>query len=266
MSANQLALTEIMDHVRNVYFRNYRISAHLAWRDQRQRFSQSVIGPFWATLSVLLSSVVLGLVWGVLFDIDIWFQLPFASSGITAWGLISGTLVEAPSHFINGKSLLLNTRAVGPSIVSKHLLARNVLNFLFAAPVPIALSFVGGHLTWSVVLLPLTLTLVATALYPYCVLLGLFGIRLRDLEHFFPSVFLLLFLVTPIFFQQSQLGKAQWIATFNPFFWLVEMLRRPLFGQNLSAMNFSVTLLIFAIGFVGLRITEQSRLQIKTYL
>lgn len=266
MSANQHALMEIRSYLRNTYFQYHRIPVHLAWRDQRQRFSQSAIGPFWATLSILLTSIVLGLVWGILFGIDIWFQLPFTSSGITAWGLISGSLVEAPSHFISGKGLLLNTKAVNPAIVSRHLLARHLLNVLFAAPVPIALSFIGGQLTWSVILLPLTLALVAIALYPYCVLLGLLGVRLRDLEYFLPSIFLLLYMVTPIFFQQSQLGKAQWIATFNPLFWLVEMIRRPLFGQNLSAMNFSVTLLIFAIGFAGLRIAGQSLSQIKTYL
>lgn len=256
----------VLRSIRDTLWKHYRVAVHLAWRDHRQRFVQSPIGSLWSTVAVALTSLILGLVWGTIFGIDVRQHLPFTSSGVVAWGLVSGSLIEAPTHFVAGKGLMLNSATMGHAVVTRHLVAKHVINFLFALPVPVLLSLATGHLTSSVILLPIAILLALTALYPFCSLLGLAGIHFRDLEYFFPSIFTLFFLVTPIFFQPSQLGRFEWATSLNPFYWVVDTIRRPLFGQMLALSHFCALFIIILLGFSVDFLVRKTYDNIKIYL
>ena len=85
-------------------------------------------------------------------------------------------------------------------------------------------------------------------------LLGTFCARFRDILPIVSSVMQIAFFVSPIIWNQDQLGSGQWVLPFNPFFSLLEIVRAPLLGALpgltiwLSAALYSIVLWVLAWG------------------
>jgi ABC-type polysaccharide/polyol phosphate export permease len=80
--------------------------SRLGWRDARLRYRRTLIGPFWTTLSLGLFIVMLGIIWSHLWKQDPKTYIPFVSSGMIAWAMLSTITVEGTSVFVAGQTLI----------------------------------------------------------------------------------------------------------------------------------------------------------------
>jgi ABC-type polysaccharide/polyol phosphate export permease len=87
----------------------------------------------------------------------------------------------------------------------------------------------GGVPHWQLIFaLPLTL-ITAVAL---CIPVGMVSVRYRDINHMIGFVAQALFMLTPVFWRRAQISpKMRWIAEYNPFAHLLEIVRQPLLGH-----------------------------------
>ena len=77
----------------------------LAWFDVKIRYTRSILGPFWITLSMIILIAGLSFVFVSLFAIPIEKTMPWVTLGIVIWNYISTYLDEASTLFIDGRIL-----------------------------------------------------------------------------------------------------------------------------------------------------------------
>jgi ABC-2 type transport system permease protein len=202
----------------------------LAMHDVKQRYRRSFLGMFWITAVLGAQVAGIGLVYSGLFNQDISTFLPYLAAGLTAWTLISGILIEGATVFISAAA---NIRSVVAPIsihvfrcITQHaiIFAHNLLLVAF-----VAIIFSSNPGFGLVMIIPgfilavLNLTWVA-------MLLGMAGARYRDVPLIVASLITLLFILTPVFWRPGMLTRLRYVVDYNPFYYLIEVIRGPLLG------------------------------------
>src|SRR5262249_38991878 len=74
--------------------RRWELWGTLGWRDIRQRYRRSTLGPFWLTISMGVMVAALGLVYAELFGHTLADYLPQLALGLIVWSFISTPIVD----------------------------------------------------------------------------------------------------------------------------------------------------------------------------
>ncbi|NII12383.1 ABC transporter permease [Oleiagrimonas sp. C23AA] len=211
-------------------FSNYEIWSSLAWQEIRQRYRRSLLGPFWITLTMLVTIGGMGPLYSILFKLDPTNFLPYLALGIITWGLISPLILEGCTTFVESDRLIRSVKLPLSTYVAKTVYS-NLLIFLhnILAFVPIMLFFgIAPHWRWLMAIPGVMLITVAAV--PAGFILGIFCARFRDLQPIVSSVVQLAFFMTPIFWKASLLGPREYLVNFNPLYLFIEMVRGPIYG------------------------------------
>jgi ABC-2 type transport system permease protein/lipopolysaccharide transport system permease protein len=80
--------------------------------------------------------------------------------------------------------------------------------------------------------------------------IGMVSARFRDVPQLINSVVQIVFFVTPIMWKPELLRSRTFIADFNPFYHLLEIVRAPLLGTLPSAKSYIAVLLITLVNVV----------------
>jgi lipopolysaccharide transport system permease protein len=228
-------------------FTSVRAWTALAWDDLLARYARTVIGPCWMTIAhaffvfgyAYWSSVILG---HPMAD-----HLPYIAAGLTVWIWISTSLVEAGNVYVRASALvtaydlplsLQVHRAVAGQFLA---MCHNMLVFVAV------LAMVQAAPGWTILLAVPGIVVVYAAAVGWTLILGLLGTRYRDVAPLITSVVGMLFILTPIFWRRSDVATAPWLADWNPFFHLIEVVRAPLLGLMPSATNWIVATCMAAV-------------------
>jgi lipopolysaccharide transport system permease protein len=253
-----LALRDVIDGAKA-----YPIWTTLAWQDIRQRYRRSVLGPFWITLTMVVTIAGMGPLYGALLNIKMEEFVPYLALGIITWGLISTLILDACNAFIGSDSIVRSVRLP----ISLHIFRvvyRNILffahNVLAYVPVMIYLKILPSA-QWLMVIPGLLIIVIAAI--PLSVILGVFCARFRDMQPIVGSIVQLAFFVTPIFWKPNALGHRAYVATYNPLYMFIELVRGPMYGSSLDASVYIgtgvTTVILFAIA-IPLFIRFRSRI------
>lgn len=227
---------------------NWRIWYLIGAAELRQRYARSSLGQFWLTLSTALSTLILGLVWSVLWNIQLSQFLPYIAVSIILWQLMSAILTESGSLLASNRHILLSQRLPCSTLIYamlfKHLLsfAHNTVTIL-----AVLIWFRLG-LKPSILLLPVGLVLLAVAAVWSSYLLAIICTRYRDLNHAVQSAAQLIFYVTPILWKPDFLSE-QYRAylILNPFHDFMTILRSSILGEPFPSQEWAMCVL-FAVG------------------
>lgn len=230
--------------------RRWPLWGRLGWIDIVQRYRRSVLGPFWITMSMAVLVASLGLLYSLLFKLDIQEYLPFLAIGFIVWGLVSGIVLESCSVFIDAEGVLKQM----PGSVSMHVFRivwRNVLYFFHNVIVffVVALLFDVG-LGWASLLSILGLILIVVNGVWVGLLLGLLCARFRDATPLVASLIQLSFFVTPIIWKPEMLPDRAIFLILNPFFHLIELARAPLLGGTPELISWAVCIALAVTGWL----------------
>lgn len=226
VSRFHLALRDIIDGTRM-----YPVWGILAWQDIRQRYRRSVLGPFWITLTMIATIAGMGPLYAALLKIDARDFIPYLALGLIAWGLISSILLEGGMTFSAADSMIRSVR-LPMSMHAYRMIGRNVLIFLHnvLAYVPFAI-YLGIHPTWLWLMAVPGVVLIVIAAFPVAIILGIFCARFRDMQQIVASVVQLAFFLTPILWKPELLGNRAFIATYNPLYIFIDVVRGPIYGE-----------------------------------
>ena len=81
-------------------------------------------------------------------------------------------------------------------------------------------------------------------------LFGTLCARFRDIPPIVATITQMMFLLTPILWHPDQIPRRWPLVAFNPFYYLVELIRQPLLGQSPSLLVWSVALAMTLVGFI----------------
>lgn len=212
----------------------------LGWLEIRQRYSRSLIGPFWLTLSMAVMVGALGVVYGALFSMKLDDYLPMLTIGLVVWTFLTGVLNEGCMAFI-AASAYLRQAVVARLVFVLQVGWRHVLVLLHNFVIVVAVLAIYGVRDWSTLplFLPAFGLLVLNVLWMATVL-AILSARFRDLPQIVSSLLQVAFYVTPILFHREMLKAHEWIVTFNPFAHLIEIVRNPLMGIPSDPLNWIV--------------------------
>lgn len=223
-----------------------------ALHEVRQRFRRSILGPFWLTASMGIMVGAMGLVFSTLFQQNIRDTLPFITTGIIFWGLLTVSITDGSTVFIGQESAIRNV----PLPLSVHvyqLLARNLIIWVFNMAIYLVVMVVFPRaLGWGVLLFVPAFALFVVNAAWMALAAAILSTRFRDIPQVISSLIQVVFFVTPVFWSVESLPNRPRFVTLNPLYHLIELVRAPLLGQVASAENW-----IWGIGLavVGLGVT-----------
>jgi ABC-2 type transport system permease protein len=230
---------------------------HLGWQDIRQRYRRSVLGPVWISISMAVTAVALGVLYAGLFGIPLERLMPHILVGFIVWGFISGCITEGAEVFVSNVGLIHHL----PAPLSLHvyrLVWRQSLFFLHNMVVYVVMLLVFPQpLGWTTLLAFPAFALLAVNGAWVALFLGIVSTRFRDLNPIVQSLVQLAFFLTPIVWVYDDLansanaGVAQRarLVELNPLMHFVEIVRRPLLGQEQVWHHWLVVLAITVLGW-----------------
>ena len=230
---------------------------HLGWQDIRQRYRRSVLGPVWITISMAVTAVALGILYSGLFGIALERLLPHVLVGFIVWAFISGCITEGSEVFIANEGLIKHL----PAPLSTHvyrLVWRQTLFFAHNLLVYVVMLLVFPQpLKWTAIAVVPAFLLLALNGAWVALAVGVITARFRDILPITQSVVQLAFFLTPIVWIYEELlnspnpeiAERARLAEFNPFLHFLEIVRRPLLGQDQELRFWVVVLAITVAGW-----------------
>jgi lipopolysaccharide transport system permease protein len=223
----------------------------LGYQEVRRRYRRTMIGPFWATLSLGIFVGAMGLVWSNLWHQNTRDYLPFISSGMVVWTMVSTTILVGCGVFVSASNVLTQMRMPYMVLVfamvwrNLILFAHNLIVFLFAA------IYGNVHITASTLLFFPGLVVYTLNAFWISLLVGILCTRFRDVQQIVTSVMQVAMFVTPIFWSPEQLGnRAPYVLNLNFIYHLLSILRSPLMGQAPTLWSWVYTIGVGIIGSV----------------
>lgn len=230
---------------------SWRLWTLLGWLEIRQRYARSKLGPFWLTVSTSVMVATIGVVYGTLFGMNIREYLPFLAIGLVMWAAFSQITTEGSVAYINGATYI-RQMSTPKLIFILQVVWRNLVILAHNFVIVIALQVLFGCKNWLAV--PLFIPGLALFLLNatwIAMLLGLLSARFRDLPQIIAALLQVVFYLTPILYRPTSLTRFSWIVTFNPIAYLIDLVRAPLLGIIPSTTDWSVALLMAALGWAA---------------
>lgn len=234
----------------------WRLWIRLGWRDIRARYRRTLLGPFWTVASGAILIVSLGMVYSLLWGIDVKTFLPYFSAGFISWILVT-TIINESCLALTGADAIIKSLRLPYAIHVGRVLWRNILVFLHSLiiHVGVLLYFKIIPSLEQLILIPVGLALLIINCFWISLLVAVACTRFRDITQVVASVLQVCFFITPIFWPVERLTNYP-IATLivvdmNLLYHLVDVVRAPLHGQYPNPSSYLVLLFAAALGWLA---------------
>ncbi|WP_281970724.1 MULTISPECIES: ABC transporter permease [unclassified Polynucleobacter] len=219
----------------------------------RSRYARSKLGQFWPSLSYFVTVLSLGLVYAYLWNEPIRKFLPYLSISHVFWTVISGSVLEGCSVFIDSQSLV-KTEYYPRSMFVFSLLARQLTYFLhnFVVLIPLLILF-PDRVTWWILLAIPGFFLVVINCYWMALAVGFLCARFRDLPNVISSIMQILYFVTPVMWEGERIRNPHLkmlLTELNPFASLLAIVRDPFIGIQPSTLQYFVVAIWTIMGYI----------------
>ena len=168
----------------------------------------------------------------------------YIGTGVLAWSYIATIFTGAPlSVLINSRWILSQPLPVSTLVYS--FIIQSLIQFILLIPIYIGLLiFYGTGPSFQILLAVPGLAIITAVGLGFSMVLGPLGARFRDLGPALGVCASVAFLITPVIWPASAVGRRVFFIHGNPFFHLVEIVRQPLMGNFPTQENwiFSCTL------------------------
>jgi ABC-type polysaccharide/polyol phosphate export permease len=214
------------------------------------RFRGSYLGVWWLVLSQVAFAGIAGYIWALIFSRDPGEFVPFIAVSFAVWGFITGAIVDSSATFVTSAGFIKQIPLPLSIFILRQILA-HLIYLAVGLGVAIALKLImsGGlevSMLWAIpgiLLTTFTLTAISTVV-------AFLGGRFRDITHGLSSLFLVLYVVTPVIYPPEVLKNKGFEAFIhlNPFAGMLEVIREPLiYGRPADVEHY---LVISAVGLI----------------
>ncbi|HEX8662615.1 MAG TPA: ABC transporter permease [Beijerinckiaceae bacterium] len=227
----------------------WRIWTVLALNDVRQRYRHSRIGQFWNTISMAVTILGVGVVFGYLLEQPFLDYLPFLGIGLIVWTFIASSMNELTSAFIESGAYLRSYPGPRSTIIFRVLLRNLMTSAHNVILIPPLLLFSSIPFGAAMLLVVPGLVLCLVTLLWIGLLLAPVSARFRDVPLIVQSALQLLFFMTPVLFRPAHVqDRLPLVTHYNPLASLMEIVRAPLLGDVPAAHHYIMVLSVVAVG------------------
>jgi ABC-type polysaccharide/polyol phosphate export permease len=212
----------------------------LGFEQTMNRYRRTLLGPFWAASATLSIGLSLSFVFGPLLGGSFRESLPHILGGLLCWSLVSGPVSDGAGAYTGGAGMM-QSQKLPLSFYNLLTINKLVVNFLHNIVAFWAMMALFRLLTFPHWSLLLAIPTVLLAGFFISIPVGMISARYRDVGFLISAVMGAMFLLTPVFWSRAQLSpEKQWVADYNPFAHLLELVRQPFLGQAPPLFNWMV--------------------------
>lgn len=246
--------------------KNLRAWSFLAAKQLQIEYRRNLLGVTWIFLSFALSAGGIGWLLAQLQSRSVMEHVPFVAFGFVAWNFIHTMTTESGPLFSRNRALLLQAPMERSVLVFSLVLKKFYLMLLQLLTACLLAFAVGWTPSLDALMVIPALIVLLIAAVGTTLLLAVLGVVVRDLSELLNAVMRLAFFFTPIIwslearFGSDDLGRnilAQ-IVAYNPFTYMIEILRAPLLGEPIAALTWviagSISTLLCILGITALQI------------
>jgi lipopolysaccharide transport system permease protein len=234
---------------------------HLAQREASSRHRFTLFGWTWPLVRQLAQLGILVFTFSHIVKLAIPDFPAFVFSGLIAWTWFASSLAAATTSVVSNRNLAFQSRFPLP-VLPAVAVAVPLLDVFFALPVIAVLLAGAGELHPTFVFLPVILVVQLVLMTGIAWLLAAAQVFFRDVQNFVGLLLLVLFYVTPVFYDRNRVPQAyQWVLLANPMTTLIEAYRAIFLEGSLpDAKRFGilaiVSLGVAALGYAVFRKAE----------
>lgn len=225
------------------------LSYYMSRQDVKNRFRRSRLGVGWLIAQQLLFAFFANMVWSKIFNMNTDTFVPYFVVGLSIWSLASTAMVEGCVTFVISQQYIkqfpLPYEVYIRRVFFTHVyyFALSFMTALFVLMVFNAFSLTGLLMAVPGILILLFFFYSAAGMSAYL------GLRFRDIQHAFSSIFSVLFIVTPIVFPSDILRQKgiDYAIYLNPYASIIEIIRYPLIEQKFPDLSYYGISLLFSI-------------------
>lgn len=213
---------------------NFRhLAINLVGSDLRARFRRSRLGIVWAIVQPLAFSMVIGFVWGGLFNYDsVWEFSLYVFSGMLIWEYFTNCVLTGQDSIVAAEGYIRQTSIpflifqVRTPLSSLVILLAGCVGLLAFETALDALPAFGPHL----LLIPAYFGVLLMFGLPVTILMSILGVQFRDMKYISMITVQALFFVTPVMLGREMLARPElWFMKFvNPVVPLIDLFRAPI--------------------------------------
>lgn len=200
--------------------------AVLVARDQKARYTSTVMGVVWAVASPLLFLLTFYVLFKVILPMDIPNYAAHLFVGIVVWTWFQGAITESVTCIVGNPGVVsqpgVPVAAIPPAVVSSHF-----MNFLFTLPVLLVILLSSGaKVGLSLVAIPAILAVMFVFVLAVSYLVAALNVGFRDMQYIVPILLQLGYFATPIFYDTSGIPeRPRMVLGFNPMLQFIEASR-----------------------------------------
>jgi lipopolysaccharide transport system permease protein len=226
---------------------------HLSLSDLRSKWRRSFFGILWSIIQPLGMTILLAIVFGRIFKVEITEYAPYILSGMVIWEFVIATAVGGSLAFVQADAYIKQCRH--PLAIYTLRSALTNLMVLMLASITLfgwALVVMPKNFGWSWLAALTIFPIVGLVAWPMATLLAYIAVRFRDVPHALGLIFQALWFVSPVYFEAKLFrgGNLSVLVDYNPVYHLLEIVRAPLLqGAWPTAENYAYclgTMMVFA--------------------
>ena len=230
------------------------LTVELIKRDIRLRYRRTTIGVIWLFVFPLVQIVVLNFIFTVILPTRVGKYSIFVAIGVLVWTWFQTSLFMATTA-ITGNRELVRRPGLPVAVLPVTTVAANMVLLVMAAPAVAALVwYAGGTFGSEAALIPLAMAVQFVLTLGIAYLVASLNVTFRDTQNLVPLLLLLVFFVSPIFYDVTNVPEEyRGLYDLNPFVILLEVYRAPFIAQappNLFQLS-QLGLVAVLIGLIG---------------
>lgn len=228
----------------------------LVVRDIKLRYKRSVLGVVWSLLNPLAQLLIFVFLFRKVLPLNIPNYPLFVFSGVLAWTWFQSSLFLATGAITDNRELIRRP-GFPAAILPVVTVMSNLIHFLLALPILLLFVLITGiHLTSAILMLLVVIALQFLLTLSLAYLVATFHVTFRDTQHLLGILLLLLFYLTPVFYNTSAVPEPyQWLYFLNPMAHLIQAYRTILIQGELPGYLTLLSLGVVSAGLLGLGYT-----------
>lgn len=213
----------------------WRFWSYLGWYDIKSQYRRTIFGPIWLSLSMAIFILGFSYVGTRVFSSTVAdYLFPFAIGHVT-FIFFSTSLNESAQAFIAGAPYLKQIKVTKLSLILR-VFYKNLIILSHNAIILLIIALIYANVrNINYIALVCSVCISFLFLIFACAIIAALAVRFRDVPMMLISIIQLLYFVTPIIWDPQKIGaNSQWILYINPFYYVIESIRRPLMGNSIE--------------------------------
>ncbi len=236
---------------RLIYLRD--LLRELVSRDMKLRYKRSVLGIAWSLLNPLAQLLIFIFLFRRVLPLNIPNYPLFVFSGVLAWSWFQSSLLLAAGAITDNRDLIKRP-GFPAAILPVVTVMSNMIHFLLALPILLLFLMLSGlRPTGAFVALPLVIAVQFLLILSLAYLVATFHVTFRDTQHLLGVLLLLLFYLTPVFYDASAVpARYRLVYRLNPMMHMLDAYRAILIWGKLPDGLSLLGLAALTAGLLGL--------------